>query len=295
MYVVVGGSGYLGGYFLKNLLARKENEKIIATYNREPGAIKDARIEWLPLNISSPDSIDAFVEKLSSYNCKFSIFYLSASHHPDEVLKNFDRAWGVNITGLSYFLTHMKNIDTLYYSSTEMVYGESLKGKIYTENDTLNPINAYGKQKAIAEQLVLGKGYNVVRFSVLMGVGINGKEHFTDKIISSIKTKQGIEMLKDTYRNMIDFNQASEFTIELCEKYGTTQIGITNVVSDNVISKYDMAIKLADDYKLDKQYVKGITLDENTFYSASRAKILMLSNQKLKYLLGVDKINIKFN
>lgn len=293
MYLIVGASGFLGGYFLKNIL-KISNEKIVATYNQNMGILKNDRIIWEKLDIADFRSIDNFTSKLNSGGNRYKIIYLSSYHHPDLVMKNFQYAWQINITGLSYFINKLNCIESLYYSSTEMVYGESVLGKAFEENDSTNPINEYALQKTVAEKIVLTLGYNVVRYSILMGKGINGKKHFTDIIIEEITRKNGIEMMTDSYRNMIDFDQASRLTLQLMNKYNDLQVGIVNIAADDTISKYDMALQLAEEENLDSTYIKPLRIEENSFFNARRAKLLVLSNAKLKKLLDIHSIKLNF-
>ena len=294
MYIVVGGSGYFGGYFIKNIIDRYPQEQIIATYNRAEGAIRDERVQWIKVNFANFGEIINFANMLNQRGEKLKVIYLSAYHHPDEVMKNFNYAWEINITALSCFLTKVENVETLYYSSTEMVYGESIDGHIFIEEDATKPINDYGRQKVLAEQLVLGKGYNVIRCSILMGKGVNGKEHFTDKIINSVREGKSMEMLDDTYRNMIDFNQAADLTLRMMNKYRSSQVGVVNVAGDDVITKYDVAKKIVAAEGLPTDCLKPICLTDNDFFAASRAQNLFLSNAKLKQLLGLDAVHIAF-
>lgn len=269
-------------------------ESIIATYGHSPGKIDLPGIHWQQLNMEDIDSIDTFANYVNTKEEPCKVIYLAAYHHPDEVLENFDYAWNINITGLSRFLTQVKNVSSFYYASTEMVCGESILGQVFSETDEVHPLNAYGEQKLLAEKMVLAKGYNVVRFSVLMGFGINGRKHFSDKIVEAVRQQKTIEMLNDTYRNMIDFDQASYFTLQLMEKYQGMQIGIVHIVGDDLITKYDMAIQLIRTYGLDISNIKPIKMENNTFYSAQRAQMLCLSNYKLKRLLGLNEIHLKF-
>lgn len=293
MYVVIGASGYLGSYFVKNIL-KNTSEKIIATYNNNCGIIKDERVCWLNFDVGKFDSIKILIKKIQSCNEKCKIIYLSAYHKPDQVKKNIDFAWNINITGLSFFLSHISPyIGTLYYSSTEMVYGKSINGHIFSEEDILHPINEYGRQKMLAEKLVLEKGYNVVRYSVLMGKSITNKKHFTDIIIENVKNNIPIQMLADVYRNLIDFDQASKLAIQLIEKFLFNQIGIVNIVSDDIISKYAMALKLVERQGLNYKLIQPILNKENSFFSEQRANCLFVSNKKLKSLLNINKIKMK--
>ena len=291
-YLVVGASGYLGSYMLQELLGSTGAE-IIATYGHKPGSITDSRIDWQQLDLTSLAEVECFTGRLNEAGESYRVIYLAAIHHPDEVQSKFNYAWDVNVTALSLFLSHLENMETIYFASTEMVYGASSLGHSFREEDEVNPINAYGLQKTVAEKLVLSRGGNVARFALLMGKGIGGKPHFVDEIIKTVQEGKDMEMLHDTYRNIIGFNSAAKLVVALAEKYRGTQVGIVNIAADDVITKYDMAIMLAEKYCLDKAHIKPLTLENNDFFSARRAKVLCLDNTKVKRLLGIEEIHLE--
>lgn len=296
MYLVIGASGYLGHYIIKNIFSDNKNEKIIATYNNNCGDYfsENFNIKWIKLDLLDFNSIDNFFERINNTDEPLNFIYLASYHHPDDIIKNMNYAWNINITSLSYFLSKIKNINSFYYASTEMVYGESIEGKIYEETDELRPVNIYGIQKMLAEKLVLSKGYNVVRFSILMGRSLTKKQHFTDIILESVKNKNFIDMLNDTYRNIIDFEQASQLLLLLIRKYASEQIGVVNISGDDLITKYDFAKELVKSEGLDNNYIKALSMKNNNFFIDKRPNILIISNAKLKKLLNIDKIILKY-
>jgi dTDP-4-dehydrorhamnose reductase len=290
-YLIIGGSGYLGNYFIKNLL--NAGHKIIATYSSNEPSVKSDDLEWYKLDIGDLPEIDKFSEFLTLYS-DLKVIFLSAYHHPDKVATNPYLAFHINVTALSYFLTKVTNIKTLYYSSTETVYGESPEGYSFCENDNTGPANMYGKQKLIAEGIIIAHGFNVVRYSLLIGPSLTPKPHFFDFILNEVKAKRMTDMMSDFCRNPIDFDQASSLTMELIEKYGSKQIGIVNMAGDEILSKYQIAQKVVKYAGLESEYLNPITSDKFGGFSAVRAKDTLVNNSKLKELLAVNDIKLNF-
>ena len=115
MYLVAGGSGYLGHYVIKNILELTD-ENIVATYSSNIPDIKNERLMWQKLEIQNRNEIDELC-KLLDENIK--IIYLCAYHHPDKVKENPSYAWDINITSLAYFINKLRGFKCFYYSSTE--------------------------------------------------------------------------------------------------------------------------------------------------------------------------------
>jgi dTDP-4-dehydrorhamnose reductase len=291
-YLIIGASGYLGSYFLKNIL-EKTNDHIIATYNSEPSIINE-RIKWLKLEITNFEEVDKFCEDLKKLHKELKVIYLSAYHHPDKVEENSKLAWNINIVCLANLLNKIPNIFTFYYSSTDNVYGESINNYHFKENDQCSPVNEYGQQKLLAEKIVLSYRQNVIRYPFLIGPSLTNKKHFYDFIVEDLKNDKKIEAFADSYRNSIEFNSAALYTINLIEKYGDKNLGIINICSDKGTSKYDVMIKIADKFGYNKENIIPVSIQKtNNIFKARRAKSTLMDNTKIKNLLLINNIDLK--
>ena len=183
MYLIVGANGFLGNYLIKNIL-ESTSDTILATDLSIPEKNSD-RIEWQKCDITNFDDLQAIYDQTKGQ--KLKVLFLAAYHHPDLVAKNPKIAWNINVVALARFLGLFDNIETLYYPSTEVVYGE-MKDKPFTEDCALAPVSRYGELKSVAEKMVCVAGFNVVRFPVLMGPSlIKEKPHFYDIIVETVK------------------------------------------------------------------------------------------------------------
>ena len=293
MYLVIGASGYLGTYFLKNIL-KNTNESIIATFNSTKPSIENARINWQKVDISNLHEVDDFCKNLENTK-EIKVIYLSAYHHPDKVESNFPLAWNINIVALSNLINKIPNIKTFYYSSTDGVYGESIDEYSFKEHDAHNPLNKYAQQKSIAETIVLGYGYNVIHYPFLIGPGPDGKKHFYDHLVEDLKNNKPIKMFADSYRSSLDFDSAAHYTIKLIEKFQDNKVGIVNVCADKAISKYDVGLMIAEKHNFNKNNVIPILTEENDsgIFIAKRPKSTIMDNNKLKNFLKLSNINIR--
>ena len=292
MYIVIGGSGFLGRYIIKTIL-ELATDNVVATYYNSKPSFCHKNLQWLNVDVQN----DADLIKLNNLTLdNAKVIYLSAYHHPDKVEENPYLAWDINITALSKVVNLLRKVSCFYYSSTDTVYGEGSSDYKFKETDSLNPVNLYGKHKVLAEQIVLASGGNVVRFPFIIGKSLSeGKKHFFDKIIEDLQSNKVVEMFNDSYRSTLSFNQCAKYLIMLIEKYGKCKEPIINIASDKPLTKYDVAFKICKDFNLDELLLKGISIDNcSSIFKVKRAKNTVLDNTKLKELLNLKNIDLEW-
>ena len=295
MYVVIGANGYIGSYMIKNILQYTSDSILAIGRQVEEKKIEYARVFGMQCDITDDRDIAKLSQKVALME-NVKIIYLAAYHHPDDVKKNPKVAWNVNVTSLSKVLNSLDNVKCLYYVSTEMVYGEGNKEKLFSEKDELKPVNLYGVQKKVAEAIVLGYGYNVVRFPFVIGPSLlPGKKHFYDIIVDTVRSGNVIEMFEDAYKNALDFDTATKLVIELTKMDTEVVPKILNVAGDSILSKYDIGVEIAKANGLDEQLIKSIRLSQdNKIFNEERASCTLLDNTLLKKTLQLDTIKMKF-
>ncbi len=289
MYVVVGANGYLGSYFIKNILDMTE-EPVVAVA-RHPGMDWGERVEWVSCDITNPDDASQLNQSVLQKNKSNKILFLAAYHHPDLVEKNPRLAWDTNVTSLSRFLNMADNVSHFFYPSSDSVYGEGDVAKRFKEDDVLHPVNRYGVQKTVAEKLVVGYGYNVVRFPFLIAPSLlPNKKHFYDVIVESIQANKPFEMFADSYRSTLSFDTAAKLTIELIE--GDRPVPqILNVCGDKAYSKYEVGLLIANKLHCSTDLIVPISIDNATgIFDAKRANSTVMDNSLVKTVLGYDFI-----
>lgn len=294
MYIVVGANGYIGSYIVKNILQHTD-DKILALGRTIKDNAVHGRVQCMKCDITCGSDIDSLNCRLAKMSA-VKVIYLAACHHPDEVKKNAKAAWNTNITALSQFINKTENIDCLFYVSTEMVYGEGNMEYKFTEKDELHPVNLYGIQKKTAEAVIVGYGYNVVRFPFVIGPSLlPNRKHFYDVIVDTVKNGIEIEMFEDVYKSALDFDTASELLVRLCESYTKDMPQILNVSGDEVLSKYEIAKKIIKKFHMNQNLVKPVKWEQNHgIFTEARAGCTLLDNSLLKEVLQIPEIRMKF-
>ena len=293
MYCIIGANGFLGSYILKSIL-NKTQERVVACcrdISLVGDTLKDERITWKNLDICDFDAVNSFCNEYKDEDKK--IVYLAAYHNPDLVEKNPRIAWNTNITALSFFLNAMENVSAFYYPSSDSVYGNSIDGKIFKEDDKTNPVNTYGKQKALAEKIVNTYGYQVVRYPFLIGTSLlSSKKHFYDYIVENLRSGDGMDMFSDSYRSTISFRQAADYIVDLIEM--GDKHPVVNISSDKALSKYDVGIIIAGKLGVDKNLVRAIKVEDSEgIFVAKRASSAIMDNKLLKSIFKLNEINLE--
>ncbi|WP_343708651.1 sugar nucleotide-binding protein [Mycobacterium sp.] len=121
------------------------------------------------------------------------VVYAAAMADPDRCERDPSASHDVNVAGAVQVTEAAARIGcrVIYYSS-DYVFGEPGR---YFEDAPVSPLQVYGQHKAEAEQLVLGRGDNVViRLPLLFG---NGRDTVSDLVRAVV---QGTPLARDDRR-----------------------------------------------------------------------------------------------
>lgn len=178
------------------------------------------------------------------------------------------------------------NPDALFIQcSTDSIF-DGKKGN-YTEIDIPNPLNKYAETKLLGEFEVLKyfKKHYILRFNIYgfhlfsgnslfewayknlsKGLSING---FSNVIFNPLYTGQIADIIKILLRQPIPF-------------------GVFNLSGDNIISKYDFLISLADKMKFNKILIQESLLNPNDFTALRPLNTTLLNHKFKQYFPNFD-------
>jgi len=148
----------------------------------------------------------------------------------------------------------------------------------------VKPINTYAKQKYFAEKNIINNNNRSLIIRTNFFGYSNKKKQFLDFILENAKYKRKIYLYKDYFFTPISTKYFSKYIDLLIKKRVK---GIVNIVSSEIISKYEFGIKIFDILNLDKKLIEKKPIKEGNFY-AKRCKNLSLSNDKLKKIINVE-------
>ena len=99
MYAVIGASGYLGSYIIKNILMTTK-ENIIATTRNMRFGNKNDRVKWMECDVQDDCSVDSIIINVVKADVTFKLICLAAFLHPVQVQYHPALSWDINVTSL---------------------------------------------------------------------------------------------------------------------------------------------------------------------------------------------------
>ena len=285
--ILIVGCGFLGSYLLK-YASEKTNEKILATVRNLNTVKPDNTIEYVKCDVTNKKDLILLSDKCK--NEPLTVFYFAACHNVDYVYEYPEEARKINIEALNTFLETIPNIKKFFFASTDCVYGEGKNNKFkFTENSALQPVNEYGRQKAEAEQLVLSKGFTVLRLPFMLGPSLTSKAHFYDKVHLNLLNRETVEMIDGMERSVLSYMQTAQLIYSLSTLGSVPEI--INICADEELSKYEIGLIIAKKLTVSTDLVKSISEDQGKrFFKDTRASFTAMDNTLLKDTLGLKSI-----
>ena len=179
------------------------------------------------------------------------------------------------IPGVLARLSKKLNIYFVHISTDHLFDGTK---SFQTEEDTISPLNVYGKSKSKGEQEVLKNNNEalIIRTN-FFGWGTSYRQSFSDFIIYSLRQEKKITLFSDVYYTPILIQTLID-QIQLLIKDKIK--GIINIVSDERVSKYDFGLLVAEIFLLNKNLIERGSLENNKSL-IQRPRDMSLSTKKL--------------
>ncbi len=274
--VLVIGQGFLGNYIV-NECVQNEIQVIGTHFNANFN-------DKLKMDIRDINSIYDCVTKIRPdliVNCASDIKI-------DYLEKNSNNAFSINANGAKNVATVAnKHGIRLAHISTDSVF-DGTRG-MYSEEDTPNPINVYAKSKLLGEQLVKENSNNhvIIRTNFY---GINQNKNFLfNWILKNLQQNVSITGFTDVIFTPLEISNLSKMILEISTM---DYNGIIHLASDEILSKYEFALKIAKVFEFDCDLIKKGLIDENASFIAKRPKNTSLLNKKAKQLLEIKIISL---
>jgi dTDP-4-dehydrorhamnose reductase len=271
--LVTGAAGMLGSALVPALNQR--GGKVFAT-DLKP---IDDEIEFL--DVRDYKKIEESVNKIKPD----MVLHLAAETDVDKCELEPEHAFLTNTIGTQNvaLACQKRNIVMVYISTIGVFYGDQFEP--YSEFDTPNPVNIYGRSKLEGEKIVqsLLQRYYIVRAGWMMGGGPKRDKKFVGKIIRQIKEKNVLKAVNDkvgspTYT--VDFSKCLTNLIE------TGYYGLYHCTNKGYCSRFDVAKKIVALMGRSDVTVEPVS---SAYFPlpAARARSEMSRNYKLE-LLGKD-------
>ncbi|HIH23352.1 TPA: SDR family oxidoreductase [Candidatus Micrarchaeota archaeon] len=267
--VIIGASGLVGGYLFEYF--SKSIDVVGTTFKKDP-----ANFETLDMRNEEN------VTKFFADHKPNIVFLPAAMTHVDRCETEPNESYSINVSGTKNIVECAARTGAkLVFFSTEYVF-DGVSGP-YSETDSPNPINIYGKHKMEAEKIVRGSATDsiIIRTTWVFGwekLARNFAHATYNKLKAGEESRVPMdEISTPTYsKNMvaaIDYLLGKDFE------------GTVNIAGTDRLSKYEWAQRIANAFGLgdSKEKIKPLESD-SLGRPAKRPKNAGLLTGKLKSL-----------
>lgn len=249
MKILITGSNGLLGQKLVALMAAKPEIELVVTAKGENRLPKGNYI-YESLDITKKEQINTII----NYYAPDVIIHSAAMTQVDDCEQNKKACWTVNVDGTRYLLEAIKNTTTHFvYVSTDFVFDGS-HGPL-DENAEPNPVNYYGESKLAAEQLVQqhAQSWAIVRTVLVYGIAHDmGRSNIILWVKKSLEAQKDINVVTDQWRTP---TLAEDLAMGCYLVAKQKAQGIYHISGKDMMTPYDIAIKTADFFELNKSLI----------------------------------------
>ncbi len=273
--LVLGGSGLIGNALLKNY---KNEFDILTTFYKNHISIKNVR----SFQYSFPNDLNNLRELLEKEKPDVLVNTMGYSNIDFcELNKSDTEMLHVEVTEKICKLCENIGTKQIFLSSDYVFDGE--KGN-YSEDDVPNPVNYYGLSKLKAEQLILKNPINtVIRTSVIYDWDYRAR--FFNSVIKNLQNNQEVNATTDVYNSVTFLDNLVESIFKVIT---LNQNGIFHVVDSACVNRFEFAEMIAKIFRLDKNLIKTVSVQDEPKNIAKRPKNACLNNSKAKKELGLN-------
>ena len=273
--LVLGGSGLIGNALLKN---SKNEFDILTTFYKNPISIKNVR----SFQYSFPNDLNNLRELLEKEKPDVLVNTMGYSNIDFcELNKNDTEMLHVGVTEKICKLCENIGTKQIFLSSDYVFDGENGN---YSEDDVPNPVNYYGLSKLKAEQLILKNPINtVIRTSVIYDWDYRAR--FFNSVIKNLQNNQEVNATTDVYNSVTFLDNLVESIFKVIT---LNQNGIFHVVDSACVNRFEFAEMIAKIFRLDKNLIKTVSVQDEPKNIAKRPKNACLNNSKAKKELGLN-------
>lgn len=268
--VITGGTGLLGINLYREL--NQNHNLFFITHNRELN-FKNCKSVKIPL-----DDIDALENYFVKINPDLVIHSAALTNLIDcELDQNLCNYINFDLTKNVTNICSNLNLSLCFISTDQLFAGNKM---LVTETEPKSPLNNYALSKSASEDYIINNlsKYLIVRTN-FYGWGSLYRQSLSDKIINKLENNDTFFGFSNVYFTPILVNDLIDLIMDLVKKKYT---GIYNIAGSSRITKYDFAIKIAEEFGFSSNLVKKVTY-ENDFLI--RPMDMSLSNSKVENIL----------
>ncbi|MGC1243567.1 MAG: SDR family oxidoreductase [Chryseosolibacter sp.] len=250
MRILVTGSNGLLGQKLTGLLQQDKDVFLIATA-RGKSALKITRGEYHSLDISDRDEVED-VLRLTKPEV---IINTAAMTQVDDCETQREACWKANVTAVEHLVRCCAALHIhLVHVSTDFIFDGS-HGPL-DEDAVPGPVNYYGESKLAAEKVIQNSNISWAILRTVLVFGITNDMSRSNIVLwvkNSLEKQKTIQVVNDQWRTPTLAEDLAQGCYLAAKKRAR---GIYNISGKDFLSPYDIAIRTAEFFTLDKSLIK---------------------------------------
>jgi dTDP-4-dehydrorhamnose reductase len=257
MKALITGANGLLGQKLAALLAQDQTVELIATA-RQKLSFELNRGKFIPLDITQSESVN----KVISQTKPDVVINTAAMTQVDQCETDREACWLNNVTAVENVANACeRNGARLIHISTDFIF-DGTHGPL-DESAVPNPLSYYGESKLAAERVVMKSKTDWAILRTVLVFGITKDMSRTNIVLwvkKSLEDGKIINVVNDQWRTP---TLAEDLAMGCYLAAVKKAKGIYNISGEEMLTPYDIAIRTAEFFKLDRSLIK--VADSSTF------------------------------
>ncbi|KAK7495281.1 hypothetical protein BaRGS_00013463 [Batillaria attramentaria] len=265
--LITGASGLLGRAVMREFEANGSWTILGLAFSRAGQKLKK-------VDLTNPQAVTEVLQEFKPS----VVIHCAAERRPDVVEKQEEATYSLNVQATKSLCQSAAAVDaSVIYISTDYVFDG--KNPPFKVTDPPNPLNKYGKSKLEGEKVCLaeGKANAVLRVPILYGEVEQLDESAVTVLFTKVKNPS-VECVMSDYERRYP-THCDDIAV------GEDISGIFHWSGDEMMTKYDMAVAMAEAFGIPKGHIKA---DKNPSGGAPRPYDAHLDSSRVESL-GICK------
>ena len=251
--ILLTGSNGLLGQKLVSLLVQQTDIQLIATSRGTNRMDFTDGYEYQEMDVTNAKQVAEVIETTRPN----AIIHTAAMTNVDQCEGEKDLCWAMNVQAVEYLVKACeKNQIFLCHLSSDFVFDGS--SGPYSEENSPSPISFYGWSKYAAEEVVKRSkcSWNIVRTVLVYGITNDmSRSNIILWVKNSLEQNKPINVVTDQFRTP---TLAEDLALGCWLAVSQEAEGIFHISGKDFLTPYEMAIKTANFFGLDKSLISQV-------------------------------------
>jgi dTDP-4-dehydrorhamnose reductase len=258
MKILLTGSNGLLGQKLVELIVNDNTHELIATARGNNRLSMKDGFTYHSLDITNKSEVASVISQFKPD----AVINTAAMTNVDQCELEKEAGWNANVNSVEYLVEACEeNNCYLLHLSTDFIF-DGTKGPL-TEDEIPSPVNYYGEGKLAAEKLVLNSNLKWAMARTVLVYGVVSDMSRSNIILwvkDSLENGKAIKVVDDQWRTPTLAEDLAMGCYLIVQKQAK---GIYNISGKDMLTPYDMALKVRDYFDLDGSLISRA--DSSTF------------------------------